>query len=120
MTLICICWIIGFYPSYASREWCDGKKKANSFIYGEIYDELFLSTKVSKGYMLEIGGYVLNSVSTKSIPNTGVKLLTSSKVSIQHYRIWRCLAYMFKGKIGKLDTKSELCYFVGYPKGIKY
>ena len=69
--------------------------------------------------MLEIGVYVLNSVSTKSIPNTRVKLLTSSKVSIQHYRIWRCPAYVFKGKTGKLDTKIKLCYFIGYRKGTK-
>ena len=26
---------------------------------------------------------------------------------------------MFKGKTENLDTKSELCYFVGYPKGTK-
>ena len=26
---------------------------------------------------------------------------------------------MLKGKTEKLDTKSELCYFVGYPKGTK-
>ena len=26
---------------------------------------------------------------------------------------------MFKKKTEKLDTKSELCYFIGYPKGTK-
>ena len=27
---------------------------------------------------------------------------------------------MFKGKTDKLDTKSKLCYFIGYSKGTKY
>ena len=69
--------------------------------------------------MLEIVIYILNSVSTKSVPNTPVELWTSSKVTIQHYRIWRYPTYVFKKKTEKLDTKSKLCYFVGYHEWTK-
>ena len=49
--------------------------------------------------------------------STPVELWTGRKAIVQHYRIQRCLVYVFKGKIENLDIKSELCYFVGYPKG---
>ena len=71
------------------------------------------------GYALEMVTYILNSISTKFVPNTPVELWTSRKASIQHYRIWGCPAYVLKGKIETLNTKSEFCYFVGYPKGTK-
>ena len=68
------------------------------------------------GYALETVAYILNSVLTKSIQNTPVESWTSRKASIQHYKIWGCLTYVLKKKIEKLDTKSKLCYFLGYPK----
>ena len=81
-----------------------------------IYSDLL---KFLWGYALETEAYILNSVSTKSIPNTPIELWTGRKVSIQYYKIWGCSTYVLKGKTGKLDTKSELCYFVGYPKEMK-
>ena len=63
--------------------------------------------------------YILNSVPTKSVLNTPVELWTDRKTSVQHYRISRSPEYVFKGKTGNLDTKSEFCYFVGDPKGTK-
>ena len=30
-----------------------------------------------------------------------------------------CLAHMLKGKTGKLEPRTEVCMFVGYPKGIR-
>ena len=75
--------------------------------------------KLIWGYTLETTTYILNLILTKSIQNTFIKLWTDHKVSIQHNRIWRCPAYVFKGKTKKLDTKSELCYFIKYPKGTK-
>ena len=63
--------------------------------------------------------YILNSVPTKSVPNTPVELWTGRKASIQHYRIWVCPTYVLKRKTEKLDSKSELYYFEGYSKGTK-
>ena len=28
-----------------------------------------------------------------------------------------CLAHVLKGKMTKLETRSEVCYFIGYPQG---
>ena len=70
-------------------------------------------TKFLWGYDLEMLTYILNSIPTKSVPITLVELWTDRKASIQHYRIWGYLAYVLKGKTEKLDTKSELCYFIG-------
>ena len=72
--------------------------------------------KFLQGYILEITVYILNLVPTKSNPNTPVELWTSRNASVQHYRIWRCPTYVFKGNTRKLDTESELYYFIGYPK----
>ena len=66
------------------------------------------------GYAIKITVYILNSILTKSIPNIPIELWTNRKASIQLYRTWGCPTYVFK-----LNTKSELCYFIGYSKGIK-
>ena len=42
---------------------------------------------------------------------------TERKPSLQHLRIWGCPAHVLKGKMSKLETRSEVCYFRGYPKG---
>ena len=68
------------------------------------------------GYALEATAYILNSVPTKSVPNTLVELWAGSKPSLQQNRIWGCSASVLKGKTKKLETKSKLYYFVGYPK----
>ena len=62
------------------------------------------------GYALETTTHILNSVPTKSIPNTHIELWTGRKSSLQHHRIWGCPAYLLKGKTEKLKNKSKLCY----------
>ena len=42
---------------------------------------------------------------------------TGRKPSLQHLQIWGCPAHVLKGKMSKLETRSEVCYFIGYPKG---
>ena len=71
------------------------------------------------GYTPKMMTYILNSVPTMSILNTPVELWTGRNTSIQHYKIWGFLEYFLKGKTKKLNTKSKLCYFIEYPKGIK-
>ena len=70
-------------------------------------------------FVLETMAYILNSVPTKSVPNTPVELWAGSKPSLQQNRIWGCSASVLKGKTKKLETKSKLYYFVGYSKGTK-
>ena len=61
--------------------------------------------------------YILNLVPSKSVPKTPWEMWTRHKPSLQHFRIWGCSTYVLKGKMNKLETRSEMCYFIGYPKG---
>ena len=64
------------------------------------------------GYALQTVVYILNMVPSKSIPNTPLELWNGRKPSLRHIRI-------LKGKTGKLEPRSEVCMFVGYPKGTR-
>ena len=35
---------------------------------------------------------------------------------MKYLHIWGCLAHVLKGKLDKLEPKSEVCLLVGYPK----
>ena len=61
--------------------------------------------------------YILNVVSSKSVPKTPMEIWTGRKLILSHIYIWVCPAYVLKQSSDKLDAKSELCWFVGYPKG---
>ena len=41
------------------------------------------------------------------------------KLNLCHIRLRGCPAYVLKQSSDKLDTKSKLCWFVRYPKGIR-
>ena len=69
------------------------------------------------GYALNTAMYLLNLVSSKFVPKTPVDLWNSRKPSMRHLHIWGCLAYVLKGKSDKLQSKTEVVFFVGYPKG---
>ena len=71
------------------------------------------------GYALQTAVYILNIVPSKSIPNTPLELWNGRKPSLRHIRIWGCPAHVLKGKTGKLEPRSEVCMFVGYPKGTR-
>ena len=36
---------------------------------------------------------------------------------MRHLHIWGCLAHVLKGKSDKLQSKTGVVFFVGYPKG---
>ena len=71
------------------------------------------------GYTLQIAVHILNVVPSKSISKTPLELWNGRKPSLRHFRIWGWLAHMLKGKIGILEPLTEVCLFVGYPKGIR-
>ena len=68
------------------------------------------------GYSLQTVVYILNVVQSKSIQKTPLELWNGYKPSLCHFRIWGCPVHMLKGKIGKLEPRTEVCMFVGYPK----
>ena len=61
------------------------------------------------GYALKTAAYILNMVSSKSVPKTPMEMWTSRKLILSHIRIWGCPAYVLKQSTYKLDAKSELC-----------
>ena len=60
--------------------------------------------------------YILNVVPSKSVPKTPLEMWSSRKVSLRHFRIWGCPAHVLKSKTTKLEPRSQVCLFVGYPK----
>ncbi|XP_075499086.1 uncharacterized protein LOC142537461 [Primulina tabacum] len=71
------------------------------------------------GYALDTPVYILNIVPSKSISKTPLELCNGHKLSLRHIRIWGCPANVLRGKTGKLEPRSEVCIFVGYPKGTR-
>ena len=63
--------------------------------------------------------HIFNVVPSKSIPKTPLELWNGRKPSLRHFRIWGCPAHLLKGKTGKLEPRTEVCLFVGYPKGTR-
>ena len=71
------------------------------------------------GYALDTATYILNPISSKSVPKTPRELWFGRKPSLEHLHICGCLANVPKVKTNKLEPKSEVCTFVGCPKGNK-
>jgi hypothetical protein len=61
--------------------------------------------------------HILNRVPSKSVPKTLYELWTGREPSLNHLRVWGCLAKakVFIPNIRKLDTKIVSCHFIGYP-----
>ena len=71
------------------------------------------------GYALETAAYILNQVPSKTVPGTPYERWCGRKSSLGHIKIWGCPAHVLRQKTSKLASRSELCLFVGYPKGTK-
>jgi len=65
--------------------------------------------------------YILNRVPSKSVPKTPYELWTGREPSLNHFRVWGCLAEakVFNPNIEKLDPKTVSCHFIGYPEKSK-
>ena len=65
--------------------------------------------------------HILNRVPSKSVPKTPYELWTGKKPSLNYLRVWGCSAEakVFNPNIGKLDSKTVSCYFIGYPEKSK-
>ncbi|KAL8528856.1 hypothetical protein ACS0TY_006352 [Phlomoides rotata] len=72
------------------------------------------------GYALETATHILNLVPSKSVPKTPSELWTGRKPSLRHIRIWGCPAYVLDKEADKLDPRSELRLFIGYPRETKW
>ena len=71
------------------------------------------------GYALETAQYILNLVPSKTVPTIPKELWTGRKPSLGDVRIWGSPANVFKRDPCILEIRSNVCLFVGYPKGTK-
>ena len=70
-------------------------------------------------YDLKTAAYILNLVPSKSVPSTPIKLWTRRKPSLKYVQTWGSPAHVLKGNAGKLEPRTKVCLFVGYPRGTK-
>ena len=71
------------------------------------------------GYALLTACYLLNNVPSKSVPKTPHELWTGKRTTLNHIRIWGCPAHVLDKESTKLDSRSEVCMFVGYLRETK-
>ena len=71
------------------------------------------------GYALETAAYILNLVPSKSVSKTPTELWKGRKPSLNHIRIWDAPAHVLVQKQQKLESRTEICMFIGYPKGTR-
>ena len=60
--------------------------------------------------------HILNRVPSKSVPKTPYELWTGRELSLNYLRVWGCPAEakVFNLNIGKIDSKTLSCHFIGY------
>ena len=65
------------------------------------------------GYALETAMYLLNLVPSKSVSKTPTELWNGRKPSLNHIRIWGAPAHVLRKEPHKLESRTEVCLFVG-------
>jgi len=89
--------------------------------YGEKHDKLLYPTINLCMEALKTIIHILNRVPSKLVPKTPYELLIKKEPSLNYLRVWGCLAEtkVFNPNIGKLDSKTVSCHFIGYPEKVK-
>ena len=68
------------------------------------------------GFALETAAFTLNRAPSKSVETTPYELWFGKRPNLSFLKIWGCDAYVKKLQPNKLESKSDKCVFVGYPK----
>src|SRR6266496_6452876 len=68
------------------------------------------------GYELETAAFTLNRAPSKSFETTPYELWFGKKPKLSFLKVWGCDAYVKKLQPDNLESKSEKCVFIGYPK----
>ena len=71
------------------------------------------------GYALETATYLLNLIPSKSVSKTPTELWNGRKPSLNHIRIWGASTHILRKEPYKLESRTEVCLFIGYPKGTR-
>ena len=70
-------------------------------------------------YALENATYILNLIPSKLVSKTPTELWNGRKPSLNHIRIWGAPAHVLRKEPHKLESRTEVCLFIGYPKGTR-
>ena len=63
---------------------------------------------------------ILNRVSSKIVSCTPYEIWRAKKSNHKYLKIWRCPANVLnRRKTGKLDSRTEVCLFIGYPNSTR-
>ncbi|KAL0303283.1 UNVERIFIED_CONTAM: hypothetical protein Sradi_6196400 [Sesamum radiatum] len=68
------------------------------------------------GYALETAAKLLNMAPSKTVAQTPYQIWHGKPASYKYLRVWGSPAYVKRLVEDKLDSRSSLCRFVGYPK----
>ncbi|KAL0287695.1 UNVERIFIED_CONTAM: hypothetical protein Sradi_7118500 [Sesamum radiatum] len=68
------------------------------------------------GYALETAAKLLNIAPPKSAPQTPYEIWHGKPASYKYLRVWGSPAYVKRLVGDKVDSKSSLCRFIGYPR----
>ena len=71
------------------------------------------------GYALETATYLLNLIPSKSVSKTPIELWNWRKPSLNHIRIWGAPAHVLRKEPHMLESRTEVCLFIRYPKGTR-
>ena len=71
------------------------------------------------GFALETATYLLNLIPSNSVSKTPSELWNRRKPSLNHIRIWGAPAHGLRKEPYKLESLTEVCLFIGYPKGTR-
>jgi hypothetical protein len=71
------------------------------------------------GHALETAALTLNMVPSKSVEKTPYELWFGRIPNMSYLKIWGCKVFVKRLTSDKLASKSDKCFFVGYPKETK-
>ncbi|KAL0394452.1 UNVERIFIED_CONTAM: hypothetical protein Slati_4411400 [Sesamum latifolium] len=84
--------------------------------HSSVHDEFYGTAPSFWGHALETTVKLLNISPSKSIPHTPYEIWHGKPVSYKYLRVWGSPAYVKRLVGDKLDSRSSLCRFIGYPK----
>ena len=61
----------------------------------------------------------MNLIPSKSVSKTPIELWNGRKPSLNHIRIWGAPVHVLRKEPHKLESRTEVCCFIGYPKGTR-
>ena len=68
------------------------------------------------GYAHETSTRVFKVLLSKYVASTPYEIYKGKKPEFSYFNVWGCPAHIKKHDIDKLESRNELCRFVGYPR----